>query len=93
MDHRVKEQVPRRESVYSMKMTLSESERQQFQKNLFWTLAKEFAGYVCEGYGKSDKDGAIWVGTNKGVGSLYNPGNVFSGNNFDAQKIIIQQDG
>ena len=40
-----------------------------------------------------DKDGAIWVGTNKGVGVFYNPGNVFSGSNFDAQKIIIQQDG
>ncbi|HNP47474.1 MAG TPA: two-component regulator propeller domain-containing protein [Bacteroidia bacterium] len=40
-----------------------------------------------------DKDGAIWVGTNKGVAVFYNPGNVFSGNNFDAQKIIIQQDG
>ena len=40
-----------------------------------------------------DKDGAIWVGTNKGVAVFYNPGNVFSGSNFDAQKIIIQQDG
>ena len=40
-----------------------------------------------------DKDGAIWLGTDKGVGVIYNPGNVFTGNNFDAQKIIIEQDG
>lgn len=40
-----------------------------------------------------DKDGSIWLGTNKGVAVIYNPGNVFSGGNFDAQRIIIQQDG
>jgi ligand-binding sensor domain-containing protein len=40
-----------------------------------------------------DKEGSIWIGTNKGVAVIYNPGNVFSGGNFDAQKIIIQQDG
>ncbi len=40
-----------------------------------------------------DKDGAIWLGTDKGVGVVYNPGNVFTGGNYDAQKIIIQQDG
>lgn len=40
-----------------------------------------------------DKDGAIWVGTNKGVAVFYNPGNVVSGSNYDAQRIIIEQDG
>lgn len=40
-----------------------------------------------------DKDGAIWLGTDKGVAVVYNPGNIFSGGNFDAQKIIIEQDG
>ena len=45
-----------------------------------WSLAK-------------DRDGAIWVGTSKGVAVIYNPGNVFGGGNYDAQKIIIQQDG
>ncbi|REJ80873.1 MAG: hypothetical protein DWQ44_04580 [Bacteroidetes bacterium] len=40
-----------------------------------------------------DKDGSIWIGTNKGVVVIYNPGNVFSGGNFDAQQIIIEQDG
>lgn len=40
-----------------------------------------------------DKDGAIWIGSNKGVAVIYNPGNVFSGGSFDAQRIIIEQDG
>ena len=40
-----------------------------------------------------DKDGAIWVGTDQGVAVIYNPGNVFSGGNYDAQQILIQQDG
>jgi streptogramin lyase len=40
-----------------------------------------------------DKDGAIWLGTNQGVAVIYNPGNVFDGGNFDAQKVILEQDG
>ena len=40
-----------------------------------------------------DKDGSIWIGTDQGVGVIYNPGNVFTGGNFDAQKVILQQDG
>ncbi len=40
-----------------------------------------------------DKDGAIWIGTNKGVSVIYNPANVFSGDNFDSQRIITEQDG
>ena len=40
-----------------------------------------------------DKDGSIWIGTNQGVGVIYNPGNVFGGGSFDAQKIIIEFEG
>jgi hypothetical protein len=40
-----------------------------------------------------DKDGEIWVGTDKGIGVFYSPENVFSGGNFDAQQILIEQDG
>ncbi len=40
-----------------------------------------------------DKDGAIWIGTNKGVSVIYNPANVFSGTSFDSQRVIIEQDG
>jgi len=38
-----------------------------------------------------DLDGEIWVGTDKGIGVFYNPSSVFSGNNFDAQQILITQ--
>jgi hypothetical protein len=40
-----------------------------------------------------DKDGAIWIGTDQGVAVVYNPGNVFSGGNYDAQQVLIEQDG
>ena len=40
-----------------------------------------------------DLDGEIWVGTDKGVAVFYNPENVFSGNNFDSQQILVDQDG
>jgi hypothetical protein len=40
-----------------------------------------------------DKDGSIWVGTNKGVAVFYNPGDIFNSTGFDAQRIIIEQDG
>ncbi len=39
---------------------------------------------------EEDLDGAIWIGTDKGVGIIYNPSYVFSNYNFDAQQIIIQ---
>jgi len=38
-----------------------------------------------------DKNGQIWVGTEKGIGVFFNPENVFSGQNFDAQQILVQQ--
>ncbi len=40
-----------------------------------------------------DKDGAIWVGTDKGVAVFYSPEMIFSGQNFDAQQIYIEQEG
>lgn len=40
-----------------------------------------------------DKSGRIWVGTSEGVRVFYNPTNIFSGSNFDAQPIKITQDG
>ncbi|NVO01793.1 MAG: T9SS type A sorting domain-containing protein [Bacteroidetes bacterium] len=39
-----------------------------------------------------DKDGEIWVGTDKGIAVFYNPENVFSTTNFDAQQIIVELD-
>lgn len=40
-----------------------------------------------------DKDQQIWVGTGKGVAVFYNPDAVFTNGNFDAQQILIEQDG
>lgn len=40
-----------------------------------------------------DKNGAIWLGTENGPVVIYNPKNIFEGGNFDAQEILIEQDG
>lgn len=40
-----------------------------------------------------DKDGAIWLGTDKGVAVIYNPGNALTSTNADAQQVVIVQDG
>lgn len=40
-----------------------------------------------------DNDDEIWVGTDKGVAVFYSPENVFNGSNFDAQQILLEQDG
>jgi hypothetical protein len=40
-----------------------------------------------------DKDGKIWVGTDAGIRVFYNPSNIFTDVNFDAQPIKIVQDG
>jgi ligand-binding sensor domain-containing protein len=39
-----------------------------------------------------DADGHIWVGTAKGIAVFYNPENIFTGSNYDAQQILITQD-
>jgi hypothetical protein len=40
-----------------------------------------------------DLDGEIWVGTSTGIAVIYTQESVFSGGNFDAQQILIYQDG
>lgn len=40
-----------------------------------------------------DLDGEIWIGTGAGIGVVYTPENVFSGGDYDAQQILIEQDG
>lgn len=40
-----------------------------------------------------DLDGQIWVGTNKGIAVFYVPEAIFSSDSYDAQQILIQQDG
>ena len=41
----------------------------------------------------TDFDGEVWVGTESGVSVFYSPESVFSGDNFDSQQILIEQDG
>ena len=38
-----------------------------------------------------DLDGKIWVGTDQGIAIFYNPENVFSGDNFDSQQVLITE--
>ncbi len=40
-----------------------------------------------------DLDGEMWVGTGKGVVVFYNPDAIFNGGDYDAQQILIEQDG
>lgn len=40
-----------------------------------------------------DKESQIWIGTNKGIAVFYNPTSVFDDEGFDAQQILIEQDG
>jgi hypothetical protein len=40
-----------------------------------------------------DLDGEIWLGTNEGIGVIYNPTNIFNGGDYDAQRIIVERDG
>lgn len=40
-----------------------------------------------------DRDGEIWVGTDEGICVFYSPETVFNSAGFDAQQILIEQDG
>lgn len=40
-----------------------------------------------------DLDGNVWVGTKEGICVFYSPSAVFSGYNFDAQQIIVEENG
>ncbi|MCD4665350.1 MAG: T9SS type A sorting domain-containing protein, partial [Bacteroidales bacterium] len=40
-----------------------------------------------------DLDSEVWIGTDEGIAVFYSPDNIFSGGNFDAQRILVQQDG
>jgi len=40
-----------------------------------------------------DRDGRLWIGSDQGIGVIYSPGNVFSGGNYDAQRILVEVGG
>lgn len=41
----------------------------------------------------TDLNGQVWVGTDNGISVFFSPQSVFSGNNFDSQRILVEQDG
>lgn len=40
-----------------------------------------------------DLEGRLWIGSDKGIAVIYSPENVFSGYSYDAQRILVNQDG
>lgn len=42
---------------------------------------------------EEDLDGEMWVGTLQGLAVFYSPEAIFNSDNFDAQQILIEQDG
>ena len=40
-----------------------------------------------------DQDGEIWIGTEEGPAVIYNANQIFDGGDFDAQQILIEQEG
>ena len=40
-----------------------------------------------------DHDGEVWIGTEKGIAVFYSPENIFTGQNFDAQRILVEYQG
>lgn len=40
-----------------------------------------------------DFDGEIWVGTSNGISVFYSPESAFTGQDFDSQQILVEQDG
>ncbi|MFH1936793.1 MAG: T9SS type A sorting domain-containing protein [Bacteroidota bacterium] len=40
-----------------------------------------------------EHDGEVWIGTEKGVAVFYNPENIFTGGNYDAQRILVEYGG
>jgi streptogramin lyase len=42
---------------------------------------------------EEDLDGEVWIGTERGIGVFYAPQSIFESDNFDAQEILITQDG
>jgi hypothetical protein len=40
-----------------------------------------------------DREGQLWLGTDQGVARIFSPGNVFTGGDYEAQIIQIEEDG
>jgi ligand-binding sensor domain-containing protein len=40
-----------------------------------------------------DQDGELWLGSNDGIAVIYSPENVFTGGDYDAQRILVEVGG
>ena len=40
-----------------------------------------------------DHEGQLWLGSDQGVAVIYSPENVFGGGNFDAQQVMVEEEG
>lgn len=40
-----------------------------------------------------DHEGQLWLGTDQGVARIFSPGNVFNGGDYDAQRIMVEEEG
>jgi len=40
-----------------------------------------------------DRNGELWLGTDQGVARIFSPGNVFTGGNFDAEPVQVEEAG
>jgi hypothetical protein len=40
-----------------------------------------------------DRDGQLWLGTDQGVARIYSPGNVFTGGDYEAQRVMVEEEG
>jgi ligand-binding sensor domain-containing protein len=40
-----------------------------------------------------DREGQLWLGTDQGVARIFSPGNVFTGGDYDAQRIMVEEEG
>ena len=74
--------------VFNENNTIDDASDDQFKKI---DITDEYGKIITnEVYSiAEDLDGIIWLGTNKGIVLYQNPANVFSGENFYAQQILI----
>ena len=98
----------KRTAIKANKPKFTQDEKKQFvynDNNTIWDKSDDQFTKITTGLGSgnlpnnyvyclaNDLEGNIWVGTKEGVCVFYSPSSVFSGYNFDAQQIIVEENG
>ena len=78
--------------VYNNNNTISDKSDDQFT-NIKIGVGNGNLPHNCVYCLANDLEGNIWVGTREGVCVFYSPSSVFSGYDFDAQQIIVEENG